>query len=339
MNPAPSAHGSRAIRLWLYLSAAMVFAMVLLGGATRLTDSGLSIVEWQPLLGAIPPLDQADWEAAFERYRAFPEYQKVNRGMSLDEFKAIYWMEYLHRLWGRLIGLVFLVPFLAFWFMGRLDGALARRLLAIFVAGGLQGALGWYMVQSGLVDRPDVSPYRLAAHLGLAVLIYGAILWTAWGLATPRGRARAGGTISFAVLVFITMTAGAFVAGLDAGLVYNTFPLMDGRLFPAGYWELAPFWRNGFENITAVQFNHRWIAIATLAAALWMGWRLRGDPPALRRAGWFIALAALVQVALGIATLLYAVPLTLGVLHQAGAMVLFTAALWAAHVARATPAP
>ena len=338
MSGTTAPRASRAVRLWLYLSAAMVFAMVLLGGATRLTDSGLSIVEWQPLLGAIPPLDQADWEAAFERYRAFPEYQKVNRGMSLDEFKTIYWMEYLHRLWGRLIGLVFLVPFLAFWFAGRIDGALARRLLAIFVAGGLQGALGWYMVQSGLVDRPDVSPYRLAAHLGLAVLIYGAILWTAWGLAAPRGPARARGTVALAALVFVTMTAGAFVAGLDAGLVYNTFPLMDGRLFPTGYWELTPFWRNGFENITAVQFNHRWIAVATLAVAIWMGWRTRAASPALRRAGRFIALAAVAQVALGIATLLYAVPLTLGVLHQAGAMVLFTAALWAAHVARATPA-
>ncbi len=330
----PAARGLRAIRIWLYLSAAMVFAMVLLGGATRLTDSGLSIVEWQPILGAVPPLSQADWEAAFERYRAFPEYQKVNRGMALDEFKAIYWMEYLHRLWGRLIGLVFLAPFLAFWFTGRLDGALARRLVAIFVAGGLQGALGWYMVQSGLVDRPDVSPYRLAAHLGLAILIYGAILWTAWGLAAPRGSARTRGPIALAALVFATMIAGAFVAGLDAGLVYNTFPLMDGRLFPAGYWEHQPFWRNWFENITAVQFNHRWIAMATLVAAIWTGWRARHAAPRLRRAGQYVALAAGAQVALGIATLLYAVPLTLGVLHQAGAMVLFTAALWAAHVAR-----
>ena len=318
----------------------MVFAMVILGGVTRLTDSGLSIVEWQPLLGTIPPLDDDDWRAAFARYRQYPEYQKINPNMTLEDFRAIYWMEYLHRLWGRLIGLVFLVPFLGFWLAGRLASPLRGRLIAIFLLGGLQGALGWYMVQSGLVDRPDVSAYRLAGHLGLAVAIYAAILWTAWGIARPRGAARglARGADALGALVFLAIIAGAFVAGLDAGLIYNTFPLMDGQLLPNGYWELSPAWRNAFENVTAVQFNHRILAMAVVAAALcfWVRAR-RARAQAERRAGFLVALAALAQAALGIATLVYAVPLALGTLHQAGALVLLTAVLRAAHILRTAP--
>lgn len=334
-----SAPKSRAIALWLYLCFAMVFVMVVLGGMTRLTQSGLSIVEWQPLLGALPPLSDRGWADAFAKYQQFPEYRKLNEGMSLAEFKAIFWMEWTHRLWGRLIGVVFALPFAWFVIKGRLRGGLALQCSGILALGGLQGALGWYMVQSGLVDEPDVSPYRLAAHLGLAMIVLGWMLWLALGLDSPRSRRHETAQALWrwaailAILIFLQALAGAFVAGLDAGLTFNTFPLMNGRLIPGGYFDLSPWWANAFENVAAVQFNHRLLGITILAVSVWLWWRARGGEHAseIRFAIHVVLAATLIQVTLGVLTLLYVVPIPLAILHQAGAMVLFAAALWAAH--------
>ena len=330
-------HPLRPVALWLFACAAMVFAMVVIGGITRLTESGLSIVQWKPLTGAIPPLSEADWQALFSEYQMSPQYRHVNRSMTVDEFKTIFWWEYIHRLWGRLIGAVFLVPFLWFLVRGHLRGRLAAKLGAIFLLGGLQGAMGWYMVASGLVDRPEVSQYRLVAHLGLAVLIYALLFWQ--GMRLWRGEQvrspavhpslRRGASLLLA-LIALTMLAGGFVAGLDAGMIYNTFPLMEGRIVPPDYGLMQPWWHDWFENRATVQFHHRVLAMLTLAAILLYAWRARLaiQSPLLRRATIATVHLALLQVALGIATLLLVVPVSLGAAHQAGAMALLTAALW-----------
>ena len=333
----------RAIARWLLVIAGMVFAMVVLGGVTRLTESGLSIVDWRPLLGWLPPLSEAGWQEIFERYKAFPEFQKKNVGMTLAGFKAIFWLEYLHRLWGRLIGLAFLIPFLWFWLRGRIDRALLPRLAGLFVLGGLQGLLGWVMVKSGLVDRPSVSQYRLAAHLALAVVIYGALVWTAWGLLSRgdgfgevppwlRGYAK----VLFA-MICATIIVGAFVAGLDAGLIYNTFPKMGQGLVPPDLWRDGLGFLNLFENPVTVQFIHRVLAIAMLLAVylFWGASRAARLGPALRLSCSGLMLMANVQAFLGVATLVLFVPVWLGALHQAGALILFTAGLWVLRVFRA----
>ncbi len=332
----------RAIARWLLVIAGMVFAMVVLGGVTRLTESGLSIVEWRPLLGWLPPLSDSVWQELFERYKAFPEYQKKNAGMTLAGFKAIFWLEYLHRLWGRLIGLAFLIPFLWFWLRGRIDWALWPRLVTLFVLGGLQGLLGWVMVKSGLVDRPSVSQYRLAAHLALAVVIYGALVWTAWGLLSrgsglgevPRWLRFYGGVLFG--MICATLVVGAFVAGLDAGLIYNTFPKMGEGFVPPELWRAELGVLNLFENPVTVQFTHRVLAIATLLAVylFWGASRAARLNPALRLSCSALMLAANLQAFLGVATLVLFVPVWLGALHQAGALVLFTAGLWVLRVFR-----
>ncbi len=321
----------------------MVFAMVVLGGITRLTGSGLSMVNWKPVSGVLPPFSQAAWEREFEHYRDSPEYATVNKGMSLDEFKGIFWFEYAHRVLGRLIGVVFLIPFLYFLLRRRIEPSLAPKLVTMFVLGGLQGLLGWYMVKSGLVDDPHVSQYRLAAHLGLAMLIYAFMLWTALEILhrgdspEPRGRGRlASLTMILVIAVFVTMISGAFVAGLKAGFTYNTFPLMAGKLVPDGMWSMAPAYLNFFENVTTVQFNHRVLAVATFLAiiALWLGaQRMNLSRP---QRVWLhaTALAAVIQVALGISTLVMRVPIPLAALHQAGAMVLLTVLLCLAYEMR-----
>lgn len=335
----------RRIALWLALCAAMVFAMVVLGGTTRLTESGLSITDWRPVTGVLPPLGEADWQAAYDRYRTSPEFQTRNFWMSVADFKTIFWLEYLHRLWGRLIGLVFLLPFLWFLARDRLDRRLAWRLGALFALGAAQGLMGWYMVKSGLVDRPDVSHYRLAAHLGLAFAIYGGMAWLVLGLwrpARPPPAARLR-THARAVLWWgaLTVLYGALVAGLDAGMAYNTFPLMDGRLLPPDAWALTPPWLNPLENPALVQFIHRTLGVGLALIALVLWWRARHAAigRAARRAVAATALMALLQTALGIATLLSAVALPLGVAHQAGAMVLFTLALWTVYELGATACP
>lgn len=324
-----------AIRLWLVVMAGLVFAMVIVGGATRLTDSGLSITEWKPLLGAIPPLTEADWNEAFEKYKRIPEYQIVNRGMALAEFKFIYWWEWGHRFLGRFIGIAFLLPLAFFAATGRISATLWRRLAAIFVLGGLQGALGWYMVSSGLEARVDVSQYRLAAHLTLAAVIFAAIVWLIFGLEGKRRQPRSAAdwiAVGIAAAVLLQIAAGAFVAGLDAGMGYNTWPLMDGEIVPKGLFAMEPRWRNLFENAMTVQFNHRLFAylIAIVVAA-----HAARHPS---RAASILLAAVLGQVVFGIWTLLAVVPLWLGLVHQGGALVVLAAALWNLHV-RLRPLP
>ena len=329
---APNHH--RAIAAWLLACCALVFAMVVVGGITRLTHSGLSIVEWQPLVGAVPPLGDAEWQETFAKYRATPEFRLRNHDMTLAGFKHIFWWEYFHRLLGRLVGVAFFVPFA--WFLARraIGRALGWKLGGIFVLGALQGAVGWYMVASGLVDDPRVSSVRLAMHLGLALAIYAAMLWLALGLLAPeRPRAARGLTrhaAALAVLVYAMVLTGALVAGIHAGLAYNTWPLMDGHWVPPEILSIEPWWKNFVYNMATVQFDHRMLAlvIALVAAALW--WRVQRDPSADGRArGWAHALAAAValQLAAGISTLLLRVPLPLAALHQAGAVIVFTCAL------------
>jgi cytochrome c oxidase assembly protein subunit 15 len=334
----------RAIAAWLLICCALVFAMVVVGGVTRLTHSGLSITEWQPIVGTIPPLSTADWDQTFRKYQATPEYRDVNRGMTLDAFKTIFWWEYAHRLLGRLIGAAFLVPLVWFGLRGRIPPRLAPMLIGIFVLGALQGLLGWYMVQSGLVDDPRVSQLRLAAHLGLALLIFAAMLWLALSLLRPARRGADAhlprlfrGASALAALVFVMALSGGLVAGLRAGFAYNTFPLMNGHIVPPEIMLLDPWYLNFVDNMATVQFDHRAIAWALAIAVLLFWWRVRSTPaaPASSRRGADLLLAMLiVQVALGVATLLLVVPLPLAVAHQAGAVLLFAAAINAAHALR-----
>ncbi|MEA2754378.1 MAG: heme a synthase [Aliidongia sp.] len=318
----------------------MILLLVVIGGITRLTESGLSITEWQPVDGVLPPLGEAAWQAAFERYKQIPEYAQVHFGMTLGEFQQIFFWEYLHRLWARSLGLVALVPLIVFLTFGRIRRDEFWRYFAVPVLIGLQGALGWYMVKSGLSVRTSVSQYRLTAHLGLAVLIYGYVVWLAaarWPASRvplPPGSLRwrpvARGVLA---LIFVTLLAGGFMAGLKAGLTYNTFPLMDGRLVPDGYFLLSPWWLNPFETVAAVQFDHRCLALASLlaVAGFWAAARRRTMPLRVRLPLDLLLAAAAVQVSLGIATLLLVVPIPLAAAHQAGAVVLFTCALLVLH--------
>jgi cytochrome c oxidase assembly protein subunit 15 len=326
---------------WLLLTAAMVAVMVGLGGATRLTGSGLSMVEWNPHHW-LPPLGEAEWQAAFALYRDSPQYRLVNAGMDLTGFKGIFWLEYVHRLWGRLIGVVFAVP-LAWWALRRaIPARLAKRLGLILALGALQGGAGWFMVASGLVDQPQVSHFRLALHLLLALAVLALLLWTALDLTAPpaHGGTDAGtaGKLLSALLglAVLVIAWGAFVAGLRAGTIHNTFPLMDGTLFPIGGLRLSPPWRNAIENPSAVQYVHRILALTLLAcltlAALWG--RAARLAPAPRRLLAAAALAGWVQAALGITALLLAVPVALGVAHQMGAVGVFALLTWARHSVR-----
>jgi heme a synthase len=324
---------TRPVAVWLLICCAMIFLMVMIGGFTRLTWSGLSITEWQPVTGAIPPLSAADWQAEFAKYQQTSQYKLLNAGMSLGDFKTIFLWEYVHRLWGRLIGFVYLLPFLYFLVRGRIPRRLAWPLAGIFALGGAQGALGWWMVMSGFANRIEVSQYRLTAHLALALVIYAATLWTALGLLrppssdAPRWLRRGSGIVL--AMVSLTIVAGGFVAGLNAGLTYNTFPLMDGSFVPAGYAQLSPFIRNWFENIPAVQFDHRLLAETTVTAVivLWLAATRAALPHPARVALRALLAMALLQVSLGISTLLLVVPVPLAAAHQAGAVLLLTAAL------------
>jgi cytochrome c oxidase assembly protein subunit 15 len=327
-----SAPVNRPVGIWLFICCAMIFAMVVIGGVTRLTESGLSIVEWKPIGGAIPPLNLADWEELFRLYQSSPQYQQVNAGMSLADFQGIFWWEWIHRLWGRLIGFAFAIPLIVFWVRGKLTRQLIGPLLGLFVLGGLQGAVGWWMVASGLKDVPWVSPYRLALHLGLALVLYSACFWLGmrlWGVAKVSVPLKLKiGSHSLLALIFLTILAGAFVAGLDAGMIYNEFPKMGDGLVPPDYRNPGLSWfSNIFENHASVQFHHRVLATLTVAGVLGFvafAWRVS----ALR--GGLIALLAAValQYCLGIMTLLAQVPVHLGATHQAGAVVLLTAMLW-----------
>jgi cytochrome c oxidase assembly protein subunit 15 len=330
----------RSIALWLLVVSALVFAMVVLGGVTRLTRSGLSIVEWQPLIGTLPPLSESAWQELFEKYKLTPEYQKVNVGMDLAGFKGIFWLEYFHRLLGRLIGAAFLLPFLYFLVRRQFDRPLVPKLVTMFALGAAQGVLGWLMVASGLVDEPRVSPYRLTAHLGLAVIIYAYMLWVAFGLLSPNGTAVPDSlrrkSTALAAFVFFVILTGGFVAGTRAGFAFNDWPLMFGYVVPPGMYALEPWWVNLFENVATVQFNHRLVAYLLTAGVVALWWTARrADLSARVRTGVnLLVLALALQVALGIATLIYIVPVPLAAAHQAGALLLFTAALYLAYRTR-----
>lgn len=320
------------VYIWLLIVAVMVCAMILVGGATRLTDSGLSITEWRPVTGIIPPISQAGWQAELELYRATAEYQLQNRGMSLEEFQLIYWWEWGHRFLGRMIGLVFGLPFLVFWLRNMIPARLKLPLIGLLVLGGLQGFIGWWMVTSGLVDRLDVSQYRLATHLGMAFIILGVTLWLAL-------EARFGGSVrgidriapwaaAFCGLVFVQIVLGAFVAGLDAGRIFTTWPLMEGQIIPDGYLGGTGWLEAAFESRPAVQLHHRWTGYFVVIAAAFLSFGLwRSGHPSLKRAAVWIGTATALQVMLGVVTLVHAAPLSLSLIHQAGAICLFSIAL------------
>lgn len=338
MSTSPSSN-DRRLAAWLLACCAVLFALIVLGGVTRLTGSGLSITEWRPVTGVLPPLSEQAWLREFELYRASPEYRHVNRGMSLDQFKVIYGYEYAHRLLARTLGLVFAVPLAWFWIRGRIPQRLRWPLLGLLGLGALQGFMGWFMVASGLVDQPRVSQYRLAAHLSLAMIIFAAMFWIALGLLRPPGGARPEkprrGLQGLLLLLAVTIVSGAFVAGLRAGKIYNTFPLMGDQWVPDGLLAMEPAWRNWFENAVTVQFTHRMLALTTLALVLvlWV-WSLRMRLAPVQRAAFHSLLVmTLVQVVLGISTLLMAVPVGLGAAHQGGAALLLAATLFTLHEA------
>jgi cytochrome c oxidase assembly protein subunit 15 len=318
------------VRIWLYLVAVMIVAMVVVGGATRLTESGLSITEWQPIHGVVPPLNAAEWKEEFAKYKEIPQYEILNRGMTLGAFKTIYWWEWGHRLLGRLIGAVFLVPLIWFWATGRIRRGLKGPLVLLFLLGGLQGAVGWWMVTSGLAERTDVSQYRLAIHLTFACAILAYTVWLARGLSTlpvapARPQLRNVATL-MVVLVFLQIFLGGLVAGLNAGLSYNTWPLMDGALVPSGLLENEPAWRSFFENVLTVQFDHRMVGYLLIVLAVLHAVQTRGSEYA--RSAALLAALVLVQAGLGIATLLLVAPLYVALTHQLGAVVV----LWTAVV-------
>jgi cytochrome c oxidase assembly protein subunit 15 len=323
--PAMTDRDRRIVAGWLFLCAALVFAIVLVGGITRLTRSGLSIVEWQPLIGVLPPLSHADWEALFAKYRETPEFRLVNFDMTLAGFKSIFWWEYIHRLLARGIGLVFFLPYLYFLSKRMLDRGLAWKLAGVFLLGAAQGAMGWYMVKSGLIDDPKVNPVRLSMHLGIALAIFSAELWLAMGLIAER---QSSGKLAavLPLVVFAMALSGGMVAGLRAGYAYNTFPLMNGHLVPPEVLLLEPWWLNFLYNMATVQLVHRaffWVLLILITISWWRG---RHSP-----AGNALLAAFALQASLGISTLLMGVPVALGAAHQGGAVLLLGAALWNAY--------
>ena len=328
---------SKQIGYWLLTVAGVVFLMIAVGGLTRLTQSGLSMTEWKPIMGTLPPLNEADWQEMFDKYQQSPEYKKVNQGMSMDDFRSIFWFEYGHRVLGRFIGLIFALPFLYFLVRRAVKKSLIPRLVLLFMLGGAQGVIGWWMVKSGLVDRPDVSHYRLTVHLGMAFMLYIALLWT--GLEQLRG------TISSSLrtlaipatvilgMVYVTVLSGGLVAGLDAGQQYNTFPLMGGRMIPDGLFIQSPWYHNLTENVLTVQFNHRILAITTASVVICF-WYLLGTknlPPSAQKARHAMLAAVIFQVGLGISTLLSFVWVPLASAHQMGAVVLLSTMVWLCH--------
>ena len=323
-----SAYDSGPVVAWLLIMALLVAVMVVIGGITRLTGSGLSMTEWRPLMGTLPPMSAAEWERVFALYKASPEYDAVNLGMDLAGFKTIFFWEYFHRLWGRLLGVAFALPLLGFWMAGRIPPGFGIRLLVLLVLGGFQGVIGWWMVKSGLSEDASVSQYRLATHLGMALVIFSLLIWTALDIRdgrSPLPRDHAAATIG---IVGLTIQAGALVAGMDAGLLYNEYPLMGSGLIPIEYGEHGLF--DPFENPASAQFHHRWIAVLAVLAVLGLAFNAKktdiGNGPA-----YFAMVAVAVQFLLGITTLLHGVPVALGGLHQAGAVILLGSVIWLSH--------
>ena len=329
---------SLVLGLWLLGCAAVVYLMVVVGGMTRLTQSGLSMVEWDPIMGIIPPIGEAAWQDVFAKYKTSPEYLKVNVGMSLEAFKGIFYWEYGHRVLGRVIGMIYLLPLLFFLARGMVPKSWYVRLLSLFILGGLQGLMGWYMVKSGLVDVPRVSQYRLTAHLGLALLIFTCMVWFAMDFLRGEQRAKHASpiylksTLLLVTVVFIMMLSGGFVAGTKAGFIMNTFPMMNGQWVPDGWLGMTPVWRNFFENAIAVQFVHRCIAVLVVLTVLVSVFLSLGQR--FKTGSVWVLVLMLIQVCLGISALVMNVPLSLGAAHQAGAVALLTACLFSAHRAR-----
>jgi len=333
--------GSYAVAIWLFTCAIMIFVMVILGGVTRLTHSGLSMVEWKPATGFLPPMTELVWQETFEKYQQYPEFRVKNPDMDLAGFKSIFWLEFIHRVWGRSIGIVFFVPFMFFLLKKKLDRKLIPKLITMFILGGLQGVLGWFMVKSGLSDRPDVSQYRLTAHLIFAFFLYGWILWTALGLLFPKPHtfkqasinAYKGFVSALTLLLVVAIMSGGFVAGTDAGFIYNTFPLMGETLIPKDLFAFDPLIKNFFENVVTIQFTHRVLTILVFVSVIgfWFKTLNQQLPDRTRIALHCLLAAVILQVTLGITTLLFIVPVPLAASHQAGALVLLTAMLWARH--------
>ena len=335
----------RVVSQWLLVCLFLIFFMVVLGGVTRLTGSGLSMVNWHPIHGTVPPITAAQWDEEFSFYQKSPEFLKINSAMDVDDFKSIFWLEYSHRMLGRFIGIVFFVPFVYFWWRKKIKAGLTPKLLTMFVLGGCQGLLGWYMVKSGLVNNPHVSQYRLTAHLVSAILIYGFILWTWLDLRHPKSLLSSHGkqlerwsyiSLSLLGLVLLTIVSGGFVAGMKAGLIYNTFPLMGGQWIPEGISALTPWYMNLFENKVTAQFSHRVLAIGT--AILLFAWYIKGRSRfnnfRLTRSFKWIGMMVIIQVSLGLWTLLYNVPVPVASMHQTGALLLFSAMLINFHALR-----
>ena len=331
---------NRQVATWLFVCCGLVFAMVILGGVTRLTGSGLSMVDWKPIMGWLPPLNDAEWQRAFDMYKLSPEFLKVNAHMDVNAFKGIFWLEFLHRLLGRTIGIVFAVPFIYFLAKGYVVRREWPKYLLMFVLGGLQGVLGWYMVKSGLIDNPHVSQYRLTAHLVAAILIYAYMFWVGLSLlhakSAEQHHAWHGRTVLLTALIALTIISGGFVAGLKAGEIYNTFPMMGSYWIPPGLLALEPVWRNLFDNMTTVQFDHRILAISTFVviAVFWAKSRKAELTARSRPAVNALLVTATLQVMLGISTLLLSVPTVLAAAHQAVALLLFTVALYLTHSLR-----
>lgn len=332
--------GNKYIRWWLWCGAALIFLMVVIGGITRLTGSGLSMSDWNLIMGALPPMNESEWMAAFERYKEFPQYQQLNEGMSLPEFKQIFFWEYIHRLMGRIIGIVFLVPFLFFWIRGYFSPKMLKRALILFGLGALQGAMGWVMVKSGLVDVPYVSHYRLALHLLLAFILFGFCVWFALDLRKNslskklrNGRDLKRWSIAVGAVFFLQLIWGAFTAGLDAGYIYNTFPMMNDHWLPQNAWSMQPVIINLVENPGMVQWIHRIIGTLLSVMVIWLWLKTKkGDfnRSIKKKAGLLVMLIG-VQYLLGILTVLYQVPVSLGVLHQAVAMIFWMGWLFYYH--------
>ena len=348
MNKHPEFQQNKPVFTWLIFVCVLIFCMVVLGGVTRLTNSGLSMVEWEPIMGIVPPLNDMEWQHTFDKYRQSPEYKKINIGMDLHQFKSIFYFEYAHRVLGRLIGMAFLLPFLYFLFRKKIARTMAPKMVIMFILGGLQGVLGWYMVKSGLVHNPHVSQYRLTAHLVAAISIYSYILWVAMGLTWSNrqnttvdgfNRLRLAG-IGLTSLIIIMIISGGFVAGTKAGYAFSTFPLMNGQFIPDGLLSLSPWYSNFFENLLSIQFNHRMIAYA-LFICIPIYWFFIQKSDLQARTKWLahgLLFMLGIQVSLGISTLLFHVPVPLAATHQAGALVLLTFALLVNHELRKTQA-
>lgn len=327
---------NRQIAYWLLTCATVIFGMILLGGITRLTNSGLSMVEWKPLVGVIPPLSLADWQEMFLKYQQYPEYQKTNFTMTLEEFKPIFMYEYLHRVLGRFIGVLFVLPFLFFLFTKRIAPDLTPRLMVMLVLGGSQGLLGWYMVKSGLVDNPHVSQYRLTAHLGLAIFVYGFIIWTALDLLAPkRPQPNHLKRFSFTLsgLIFLMILSGGLVAGTRAGVPFPTWPLMGDSFIPPGLYSLQPIWLSAFEDMLTIQFNHRMLAYLIVCLVVTFTYKaLKSDLQGPLRIAIYCFIGLLfLQVSLGIGTLVFYIPVPVAAAHQICAVALLSVSLFVSH--------